>query len=127
MTYEMVKQLIERSSSRDWKYDDEKKVHTFTENVNLTIRRGNGGSPFSAPWANRFPHLALTLTYELYWGASLVERLAFVALDEYRAEVPLPKSTTDLVISQFQYSIACIINRENKLDDYINGAGITVV
>ncbi len=64
--------------------------------------------------------------YEIYYGASFVDSLYFVNLDESRAEVPLPTLPPELKINKYQYAVAKIINVTGSLDSYLDRAGITI-
>ena len=128
MTYEELKQLIQDSSKEDWLYDDSKGIYTSKNDLNVTIRHERYDDPtfHTEEWANQFSHPASRLMYDIYYGASFIESFYFIALDEYRAEVPIPRSAEELVITRYQYSVARIVDRRDSLDQYMQRAGITV-
>src|SRR5215210_4154298 len=127
VTYEELKQIIQDSGKDDWLYNESKRVFTYKKDLNITIRREYfDDSSFAEDWANGFFKPPSRFMFDIYYGASFVESLYFVALDEHRAEVPLPKSAAELVITPYQYAVVRIADRVDTLDSYMGRAGITV-
>jgi hypothetical protein len=128
MTYEELKQLLQESKKEDWLYDDERGIFTFKKDLNITIRREyfDNSTYYTEEWANNFFKPATRLMYEIYYGASFVEYLYFISLDEGRAEVPLPTLPPDLKITKYQEAIAKIVDIGNSFENYRERAGITV-
>lgn len=127
MTYEELRKTIQESQKDDWLYADEKRIFTFKKNLNITIRReySDNSVYFREEWA-AFDKPAIRFKYEFYYGASYVEYLDFVNLDESRAEVPLPTSPSELKITKYQEAIAKIVDISNSFENYRERAGITV-
>lgn len=130
MTYAELKQAIhDNADSKCWLHNDEVGVWTLIADVSLTIRekRGDGDEDeFHEEWATSLtdPN-AKKIAYDLYCGASFVERHYLVAVDGYRAYLPLPNPTTR-EISTEKYDFARCVDATHSLDDYIKRCGLSV-
>ncbi len=90
--------------------------------------RGGVPSEFNEPWVQGLGHdRARPQVFTIYYGNSFVRYVHTVAVDGYRAYIPYPKSATELVISDWQYRFAQIIQPPyDRLDSYLEHAGIRV-
>lgn len=129
MTYDEMKALIEDSTKGYWLHDDGMRVFTFKQDLNIRIQEvsDQSGERFEEEWATKHSDpSARRYYYDLYYGASFVERFYFVSVDGGRATIPLPQSATELVINRWQYTIAQVIDTTNTLDSYLGRCGISV-
>lgn len=130
MTYNELRRIIQSSQKDDWLFDDQRGVHTYKEDLNLRLQRNEidfDMDKFSGEdWATRHPDpVAYRVTYDVYYGASFVEEHLLVAVDGFRATLPLPKVNTNEV-SQANYHFASLVDQHDSLDDYMRRASLKV-
>jgi hypothetical protein len=85
---------------------------------------------FDEPWVKIYPDKsAFRVTYNLYYGMSFIKEELLIAVDGYRAYIPIPKSQTCLEITKDQYQFGKIINGMyvNDFDDYLGRAKISIL
>jgi hypothetical protein len=65
--------------------------------------------------------------FTIYYGNSFVRAVQTVAVDGFRAYIPYPKSMDELVITNWAYRFAQVIQPLlDNLDSYLERAGIRV-
>lgn len=131
MTYEELSGMIVGSEADEWLYNDSKGIFTYKPDLSVRIEReeieDDFRRQFAEEWASKHPDpSASRVYYNIFVGASFVEQHQFVAVDGSRAELPLPRSRTDLVITKFQYQMALVVNRTGRVDEYLERSGIRV-
>jgi hypothetical protein len=128
MTYEQLMGMVLASSPGEWIYNDERGLWVFTKDldIRITAKKQRAARTFVEPWAQNFPdRRAYLCVFELWYHATLVKEYAFVAVDGYRAYLPIPKAFDDMTITKEQYLVAGILNmphggpRSSYFDDYI--------
>jgi hypothetical protein len=142
-SYAKILDSIGSSKPRDWVFNSIPKemgfhsVFAYKNDALLTIVRDDNEEQdreFREDWATQFPDKdARFCIFRIYYAASLLEEVFMVALDGYRAFVPLPKIRknrgTHLEITRFQDSFARIVNfhTNSRYDEYLSLAKIAVV
>jgi len=131
MTYDKLIETIRSSKPGDWIYNDEQGVHTYRADLNIRIQRRRdddlSGSGFNEPWATCHPDpSARKMFFDIYYGSSLVDSFLLVAVDGYRADLPLPDPKTKKMISRRDYELARAVDVLGTLDQYIQRSGLTV-
>ncbi|GAH52272.1 unnamed protein product, partial [marine sediment metagenome] len=121
-TYDGLMATIRNSSSADWAYNDEKGIHTFRADlaIRIEVRRDDQyPRPFKEAWATELPDPgARMMCYDIYRGASLVETFYLVAVDGFRATLPMPVSPKAKVVPLDKYQLARAVDHQGTLDDY---------
>ncbi len=131
MTYDEVIDVIGRSINGDWVHDEKKQQWTLKDDLmihfaNVTEEELGEDREFDEEWATK--HLnpkARRVVYTIYYGSSFVKSVDLVAVDGYKATLPMPESTNNLVVDPWEYQFAQIINGA-AVDQYMNRAGLTV-
>ncbi len=115
-------------------HDDKKKRWTLKSNVMIrfadTTEEKLGEDvrdrAFDEEWATKHPDpKARRVVYTMYYGASFVRAVDLVAVDGYRAMLPMPKAHDVLVVDPWEYRFARIVNGA-AVDEYMGRAGLTV-
>jgi len=80
---------------------------------------------FKEKWANSFPDpQASSHILDLFMSNTLVDRIVYVVVDGGRAKLPIPKSTTDLSVTQKEYELFKLIDGmesgHGNFDEYFN-------
>jgi hypothetical protein len=140
-TYNEVRAKIAASSREDWLKNHTGDELTYKGDLHIRIvsipRTVFGsetefdtelGTEFSEAWAQNIGvHAPERKVFTIYYSNSFVEDIHTVAVDGFRAFIPYPKSAEDLVISDWQYRFARLIQPpQNQLDEYLRRAGIRV-
>ncbi|MBM3423259.1 MAG: hypothetical protein FJY09_08480 [Chlorobi bacterium] len=125
--------FIETSDSiKDWKgvttaYASES-VLIEDPRLRITIHHDETGTQckdFKAYWANMFPNPhADGYWVDITYDRGLIDRVVLVSVDGGRAMLPVPKTTSELVVSKRDYVIACMFNDCSILDQYMQMSGI---
>ena len=141
-----LQQMIDESEPGDWpkqvgpigtvETDDpyHQQVWVYEHDVNLRIERGQTvNKDFREEWNETFPSHEndQSEAYWVFYGATPVERQTIVAVDGYRAYIPLPDrpdSEEDTwAISSYQDSFGEIVNQDYRAyRDHLDRAGITI-
>lgn len=139
-----IQQLIHESEPGDWvkqegpfgtlnTADPHQVVWVYEHDVDLRIERGDTAvEEFDEEWTN-FPNNENNASYEywVFYGSSPIERQMIVAVDGYRASIPLPDRPNNdgepWTISEYQYRFGQIVNHDyTTYSDYLGRAGIEV-
>lgn len=112
---EYIIEILRTSHPKDWSYDDSYGIFTYNINVELNIRIREeipeNGEPFEEDWTNVFVNpSAYKLIAKVYYRGSFVKDYLLVYVDGYRNILPVPKTATDLRISNFSYNLGRILN-----------------
>jgi hypothetical protein len=148
MDYRTFKEIIINSNPEDWLVtegvkqtfyfndptrkeeitceEDSKTVLVYKGDLNIRIEEETDiNKEFHEKWAQDFPDpRAYRVIARLYYGCSLVEEKVFVAVDGFRATLPLPEPPDYKYINYEDYRIARILNwnealRKSYFDTYI--------
>lgn len=130
MTYTQLQQLIKDNASPTlWLHDDGLGIWTLRCDLHVTIRQIRsdvGGDDFHEAWAKKVPDkTAKVVLFDLYFGASFVERHHMVAVDGHRAILPMPE-IGNLSVPASKYHLARCIDFQNSLDDYMGRCGLSL-
>ena len=133
-TYNDVMAKIAASKKEDWITNLDDTERTYKRDLNIRIvtdpgeAAGSSELPFNEPWAQGLGlERAQRQLFTIYYGNSFVRAVQTVAVDGFRAYIPYPKSWDELVISDWEYRFAQIIQPVfDNLDSYLERAGIGV-
>ena len=127
-SYKEVMATIAASSKEDWLTSANERHWTYKGDLNIRLEQHTDSGTFSEPWALRFAGDApKPFIFTIYYGTSFVKDVHMVAVDGGRAYRPYPKSSTDLVITDWEYKFAQIVKPPfESLDRYLAQAGIRV-
>ena len=102
----------------------------FKTDLDISIRTQNNDevSDFEESWHKNLPDpKASRATYDLYYGATLIQSEILVCVDGGRAEIPLPdRSTNPITITRKQYNFAKIVDKQKTLDEYLGRLEIQI-
>jgi len=102
-------------------HDSHTDVAVYIPDVDLTIAYGMdnelsriddyGHSDSALDWTKVFPgkHWKV-LVADIFWRGSLVDRVAYIAVDDYRAYLPIGGWHDGLDIDEFQHDVARLID-----------------
>ncbi|EHR1005931.1 hypothetical protein Q9Y03_005130 [Vibrio harveyi] len=130
MNYSSLESILNSGDREDWLFNDERGIFTYKRDLNLRIERKEidfDSDKFSGEdWATCHPDpTAYRMIYEVYYGSSFVDEKLLVAVDGFRAILPLPRINTN-TISRQDYKFASIVDQLGTLDDYIRRARLEV-
>jgi len=138
MKFEEIRKILKTSNPKDWLYNADDEIYTFKPDVRLNILTKFSDDPdsnkkFEEDWVNKFSSKdAWMLIAKVFYSGSFVKQYLFVRADGDRIIIGMPKSATELEISQLQYNMGKIMsyrNIEGHLTDYeprFKTAGIEV-
>jgi hypothetical protein len=133
MTFEEFERIIFESKSNDWIFNDSEGAYIYKKDLNVRIQRKEEDElderKFKEKWTEKFPDRnAYRQEYALFYGSSYCGYQLLIAVDGFRAYIPIPKSSGELKITKKQYSFGKIINDLNRdeLDQYLKMGGISV-
>lgn len=131
MQYHDIQNILSEGNPSDWLYFDELGVFTYKKDVDLRITRSRDerNTSFNESWAVSHPDPNATkVFFTVYYNQSPVYQEMLIDIDGCRATLPLPDLTTNQV-SLASYQFASIVNgnRGNRLDEYLQRAGLSVV
>lgn len=123
MNYEELQEIFRTTVKDEWLFNDERGIYTYKNDLNLRIQRREidfDSDKFQGVnWANKFPNpVAYRTIYEIYYGASFIKEKLLIAVDGFRATLPLPKIGTNFIKSE-DYRFAKIVDQSSTLDDYM--------
>lgn len=124
-----VKEILASSSQDDWIVDDESGSFTYKDDLNLHIERAafEDYRSFNESWATSHPDPdARAVEYIVKYGSSFVEKHTLVAVDGFRATLPMPKSAQDLHVGSAEVNFARIVDIGDRIDEYLKRSGIEV-
>ena len=133
-TYNDVMAKIAASKKENWITNLDDTERTYKRDLNIRIVTDPGEAarsselPFNEPWAQGLGlERAQRQLFTIYYSNSFVRAVQTVAVDGFRAYIPYPKSWDELVISDWEYRFAQIIQPVfDNLDSYLERAGIGV-
>ena len=111
MSYDELIEFVMSTTPEEWLADDESGVFLCKSNLNVRIVRAKPEERiFEEEWAMKFPAKEPhPQGFTLWYGASRIKAYAFVAVDGFRSDLPLPRINTMDITSE-QYAIANIVN-----------------
>jgi hypothetical protein len=132
-TFNEVLAKIGASNKEAWVINPNETERTYKGDLNIRIvdERGEvveSETRFNAPWAQGLGHDSpKRQVFTIYYGNSFVKAVHMVAVDGYRAYIPYPKAANELVITDWEYRFAQIIQPLfDNLDSYLERARIKV-
>jgi len=128
---ELILKIVRSDPDEDWKRieDSEESIFVYLEDVNLRMESKHGEEDehvddFREPWANKFPDSRARSYYvNVYYGATLIERVILVTVDGGRARLPLPRIGS-LSVPELNLAVARVFDVPGTLTDYMNRAGL---
>ncbi len=119
MNHQELMQLILTTPPDEWISDIDEGVAVCRRDLNVRLAADKESErEFCEPWTQKYPDPnAHLIEYVLWYGASPIERFPLIAVDGYRAYLPLPKLKT-MEITRLQFVIACAINVGSPYLDY---------
>lgn len=131
MNQEKIQNILATSSQDDWTVDDESGTFAYKDDLNLQIIRADYDdfAKFNESWAVNHPDSdAYQVRYQVKYRDAVVHREYLVSVDGHRAELPMPKSATDLRVTQSEVNFAKIVATGlDRVDEYLKRSGIEVV
>ena len=123
MEYNEVEKILATSDKDDWIVNDRLGAFTYKKDLNLRIERSDNDREFNEPWATKFADKdARAVNYRVFYNNSFVDEKMLVAVDGFRATLPLPKSANDLSVNKEDENFARIVNIGNQFDIYLHEA-----
>ena len=123
MEYSEVESILETSKKDDWIVNDGLGAFTYKKDLNLRIERSDNDREFNEPWATNFPDKnARAVNYRVFYNNSFVDEKMLVAVDGFRATLPLPRSAQDLSVNKKDENFARIVDVGNQFDSYMHRA-----
>jgi len=128
-----IKSLVIDSSPDYWEFDDRLRTFLYKLDHKLKIVQFDAREAprdFDEGWTKKFSdHRATLIHYEINYDNHHIEDFPMVLCDGGRYLIPLPKSAVDVSITQDQYKLAEIMEKEGFYKDLKQGlrmAGIQV-
>ena len=117
MTFHALIHFVMSTAPADWCADDSTGVFLCKRDLNIRIKRAKPDQRiFHEEWAMKYPSKdPHPQDFTLWYGSSPVKVYAFVSVDGYRADIPMPKLNT-MNITREQYAVANIVNRTGELE-----------
>lgn len=123
-----VMQMVLDNPFKNWTYLDEFGEYILKEDPNLRIERCDFESreSFYEDWAIKHNDPdAFKYTYTIFYSNSKINTFYLVAVDGYRAYIPMPQLNTT-TISKRNYLLALAVDNIGSLDEYITDSALTV-
>ncbi|MDP8209299.1 MAG: toll/interleukin-1 receptor domain-containing protein [Candidatus Stygibacter australis] len=123
-----ILEMIYQNPFPNWECYDDESTFILKEDINLKIVRDDFDNrrPFNEKWATSHPDkMAYANYYFVYYNNNLVDKFLLVAVDGNRAELPLPKSGTNIIKKEF-YLKAKAVDILGTLDEYIDRSKLIV-
>ena len=127
MRYDEVVSKLNAAQHGEWLRNDELGIFTLETDIDVRVHEVHSEEEriYTEPWATNLPDPeAFKVIYDLYYGASFLERFYFVSVDGGRAAIPYPKGREDLRITSLQYAIGVAVDLTDSLDEYLERCGI---
>lgn len=136
-TLDFVENKIIHSIEKDWVFDEEKGVYTYSKDVKLSIKFLKNGESFYEPWMSIFADKSgYRATHEIYYSGSFIKKIYFVGIDGSRCYIPYP-NLKNMRITKFAHKVGKILNYFlipkgrnipfGSYKDYLIKAGIKII
>jgi len=128
ITMEDIERLIVSTDRDDFRMV-ETGCYVCKQDVNLRVihLRTEKSDDFNEPWVRKYPDKKATREIvHIKYGDAVVKEMTFVLTDGTRYFIPLPKSISNLTITEFQYRVGRVLNRAYDFDRGLHDGGITV-
>ena len=131
MNYEEIRNILATSTQDEWTVDDESGTFSYKADSNLQIIRApyENQTDFHEEWATSHPDKsAKKVDYVVKYRDAVVRRESLISVDGHRAELPMPKSETDLRVLENEVNFAkIVITGGDRVDEYLGRSGLHVV
>lgn len=131
MNNEKIKNILATSTQNEWNVDDDSGTFSYKDDLNLQIIRTSyeNWTPFNEEWATKHPDpSAEKVDYVVKYRDAVVARESLISVDGHRAELPMPKSATDLRVLASEVNFAKIVTTGgDRIDEYLNRSRLQVV
>ncbi len=123
-----ITKILAESSREDWVRTEELKNCVYKEDVNLRIESDfDSAEPFSESWATKLPDSnARTVEYTVWYGDAQIRKKTLVSVDGAKADLPMPRSSMDLVVEKASVNFARIVTIIDTVDEYLEKCGFSV-
>jgi hypothetical protein len=130
MSYWEFLSILTNSLPGEWVFNDARGIYIYRDDLHLRIFRkevDKESSRFCGEnWATKHPDPnAYRVTYEIFYGSTFLDEKILIAVDGFRAYLPIPKSGSSSV-SYENYKFASIVDDQLSLDVYLERAGLVV-
>ncbi len=128
MELDEITRILAESSREDWVRTEELKNCVYKEDVNLRIESDfDSAEPFSESWATKLPDSnARTVEYAVWYRETQIKKKTLVSVDGFRADLPMPKSATELVVDSAGVNFARIVTITDTVGKYLEKCGFSV-
>jgi len=125
MKLNQIMEILKDLDQNDW-YVAKETIIVYKDDVNLRINGIGQTNKFEEAWAINHPDSnACMIEYEIFYGATFIESKTLIAVDGFRAYLPMPKINTS-IIEREDYLFAKLITGNERLDEYIERSNLTV-
>lgn len=129
MTYDTLMNTILKARNKDWIYHGSQRTFTFKPDLDIQIRLrpdSKLSEPFIEDWTKPHPQQQANLKiYDIYYRSSIIESFNLAAVDEAKAQIPLPEPGSNK-ISRKDYKLATQVDVGGSLDAYIERSGLKI-
>jgi hypothetical protein len=82
---------------------------------------------FHKQWATNHPNKnAKSINFTIMYGDSYVDEKMLVAVDGYRAMLPLPKSVKEPIVKKEDVNFAKFVDNGGRVAEYLKRSGISI-
>lgn len=123
MTRDEFYKELKESKDLDWIFNDQRGIYVNPNNLAMRIEKKPidfDNDFFNEDWTSTLPDSnAYRVEFELFYNSSFLAEFQLVAVDGFRAYVPLPNYGTSLVKS-LDALIAKIVNSGSSFENYMS-------
>lgn len=117
-----------KSFPEEWTQDYDLEKFVYNKDIFLTIEEAvEKKRGFFEEWANRHPDKrADYLEYQIKYNGTVIEKIALVAVDGYRAMLPLPKLGTNIIERKY-LNFANVVYSMGSNEEYVYRSGLEIL